>query len=463
MPVAVTVPGGAVPRPVPWYSRVAGLTSQFSSPPTLAGLPRAAWHRVRTDAFGAEPRGERLSRIHRSPQFADGAFRNPLPTRRLVYEHTPLEITRAQLASDKARRAPTAAVPLHRLLPADLATPPVSGLRLTWLGHATVLAEIAGRRVLFDPVWGERCSPFGWTGPKRLHPVPLPLSELGAVDVVVVSHDHYDHLDMATIRALVGTGAVFAVPLGVGAHLEHWGVPAEQLVELDWWESAEVAGLTLTATPARHYCSRGPRTSALFLWASWVVAGGGQRVFHSGDTGYFPGFAEIGRRLGPFDATMMQVGAYSDFWPEVHMTPEEGVQAHLDLGGELLLPIHWCTFNLAPHPWEEPAERVVAAAQAFGAHLAVPRPGKSFEPASPPALRLWWRAVAAPPQDDAKLVVPDGLAAGDRPATGGTAAVATATAGPADGGATAGEPLASEPAPRPKAAARTTGSPSDAA
>ncbi|WP_245204044.1 MBL fold metallo-hydrolase [Kitasatospora sp. RG8] len=426
-------------------------------------MPRAAWHRVRTDAFGAEPRGERLSRIHRSPQFADGAFRNPLPTRRLVYERTPLEITRAQLASDKTRRAPTAAVPLHRLLPADLATPPVSGLRLTWLGHATVLAEIAGRRVLFDPVWGERCSPFGWTGPKRLHPVPLPLSELGPVDVVVVSHDHYDHLDMATIRALVGTGAVFAVPLGVGAHLEHWGVPAEQLVELDWWESAEVAGLTLTATPARHYCSRGPRTSALFLWASWVVAGGGRRVFHSGDTGYFPGFTEIGRRLGPFDATMMQVGAYSDFWPEVHMTPEEGVRAHLDLGGELLLPIHWCTFNLAPHPWEEPAERVVAAAQALGAHLAVPRPGKPFEPASPPALRLWWRAVAALPQDDAELVVPDGLAAGDHPPTGGTAAVAPATAGTADGGATAGEPLATEPAARPKAAARTTGSPSDAA
>ncbi|MFD8756836.1 MBL fold metallo-hydrolase [Kitasatospora sp. NPDC059577] len=360
----------------------------------MAGLPRAAWHRVRTDAFGADPRGERLARIRRSPQFADGAFRNPVPTRRLVYERSPLEITRAQLTGDKTRRFPAAAVPVHRLLPDDLAAPPASGLRLTWLGHATALAEIGGRRVLIDPVWGERCSPFAWTGPKRLHPVPLPLSELGPVDVVVVSHDHYDHLDMATVRALIGTEAVFAVPLGVGAHLEHWGVPAGRIVELDWWESAEVAGLTLTATPARHYCSRGPRTSSLFLWASWVVSGGGHRIFHSGDTGYFPGFAEIGRRLGPFDATMMQVGAYSDFWPEVHMTPEEGVRAHLDLGGALLLPIHWCTFNLALHPWDEPAERVVTAARTLGARLAVPRPGKPFEPADPPALRLWWRAVA---------------------------------------------------------------------
>ncbi|WP_280715081.1 MBL fold metallo-hydrolase [Kitasatospora sp. MAP5-34] len=367
-----------------------------------------AWRRARADAFGAEPAGERLARIERSPNFADGAFQNPVPTRRLVYERSPLEITRAQLTANRTRRLPAAPVPLHRLQPIELAEPPASGLRLTWLGHATVLAELDGRRVLFDPVWSERCSPFAWTGPKRLHPVPVPLEELGPVDVVVISHDHYDHLDMPTVRTLLGTGAVFAVPLGVGAHLEHWGVPAERIVELDWWESGVVAGLTLTATPARHYCSRGPRTSTHLLWASWVVAGPEHRVFHSGDTGYFPGFAEIGRRFGPFDATMMQIGAYSDFWPEVHMTPEEGVRAHLDLGGEVLLPIHWCTFNLAPHPWEEPAERSVAAAQALDAVLAVPRPGEPFEPADPPALQLWWRAAAALPKG-AELLVPDYL------------------------------------------------------
>jgi len=399
-----------VPSPVPWISRLATLTTQFSTGASpVRDLRRSTWHRVRTDAFGAEPKGERLARILRSPNFADGAFQNPVPTRRLVYERSPLEITRSQLTANRQRRLPTAAVPLHRLQPLELAEPPASGLRLTWLGHATVLAELDGRRVLFDPVWGERCSPFGWTGPKRLHPVPIPLADVGPVDVVVISHDHYDHLDMGTVRALTGSGAVFAVPLGVGAHLEHWGVPAERIVELDWWESAEVAGLTLTATPARHYCSRGPRTSTHFLWASWVVAGAEHRLFHSGDTGYFPGFAEIGRRLGPFDATMMQIGAYSDFWPEVHMTPEEGVRAHLDLGGRLLLPIHWCTFNLAPHPWEEPAERTVAAAQALDAKLAVPHPGEPFEPAEPPGLKLWWRAVAAMPKG-AELLVPDGLA-----------------------------------------------------
>ncbi len=420
-----------MPRPAPWISRAAGraagravdltlqLGAELADTKRLKALPRTTWHRMRTEAFGADPSGYRLWRVQNSPNFAEGAFRNPVPTRRLVYERSPLEATRAQLAGDKTRRAPAAAVPVHRLLPTELATRPASGLRLTWLGHASVLAELDGQRVLFDPVWDERCSPFSWIGPKRLHPVPIPLRELGPVDVVVISHDHYDHLDMPTVKVLARTGTVFAVPLGVGAHLEHWGVPTRRIVELDWWQSAEVAGLTLTATPARHYCSRGPRTSAHYLWSSWVVAGPRHRVFHSGDSGYFPGFTEIGSRLGPFDATMMQVGAYSDYWPEVHMTPEEGVQAHRDLGGAVLLPIHWGTFNLAPHPWEEPAERAVAAARALGVTLVAPRPGKPFEPADPPAVKLWWRPVAAMPEEPAALRVPQDftVAAPEKPAS----------------------------------------------
>ena len=363
------------------------------------------WARItdlRPAAFGAEPTGERLARIRRSPNFVDGAFRNPVPTRRLAPGAFPGAL-REGLA--KKRTRPAEAVPVHRLTPAELAVPSASGLRLTWMGHATVLAEIGGRRVLFDPVWGERCSPFAGFGPRRLHPSPIPLPELGAIDVVVVSHDHYDHLDMGAVRELVRSGADFAVPLGVGAHLEHWGVPADRITELDWNESARIAGLTLTATPARHYCSRGPRTSRYQLWASWVVQGGEHRVFHSGDTGYFPGFAAIGAQYGPFDATMVQVGAYSEFWPEVHMTPEEGVRAHGDLtGGDLtgesgsvLLPIHWCTFDLAPHAWEEPIERTLAAAVPLGHTVATPRPGEPFEPAAGTAFRPWWRAVAAPP------------------------------------------------------------------
>ncbi|MCS0638037.1 MBL fold metallo-hydrolase [Streptomyces sp. LP05-1] len=363
--------------------------------------PRSPFRSLRPASFGADATGERLERIRRSPHFADGVFRNPEGTR-----HRPsgsaLELARVFLEKEaRRRRAPRGAVPVHPTTVADLARPPATGLRLTWLGHSSVLAEIDGRRVLFDPVWGERCSPFSFAGPKRLHPVPAPLAALGPVDVVVISHDHYDHLDLPTIRALATTGTLFAVPLGVGAHLEHWGVPAGRLRELDWHESTEVGGITLTATPARHFCGRGLRNQQHTLWASWAVAGPEHRIYHSGDTGYFTGFRDIGAAHGPFDATMIQIGAYSEYWPDIHMTPAEGVRAHLDLQGGpggVLLPIHWATFNLAPHPWAEPGEGTLAAAAEAGVRAALPRPGEPFEPAGRTVPEEpWWRGVAHPP------------------------------------------------------------------
>jgi L-ascorbate metabolism protein UlaG (beta-lactamase superfamily) len=230
--------------------------------------------------------------------------------------------------------------------------------------------------------------------------VPLPLAELGPVDVVVISHDHYDHLDLPTIKALAGTDTLFAVPLGVGAHLEHWGVSPDRLRELDWHESTRVGGLTLTATPARHFCGRALRNTQHTLWSSWAVAGEEHRIYHSGDTGYFEGFKDIGAEHGPFDATMIQIGAYSEFWPDIHMTPEEGMRAHLDLQGGrpggVMMPIHWATFNLAPHPWAEPGEWTKDAGEEVGQAVALPRPGEPFEPSKNPPVDPWWRAVSTP-------------------------------------------------------------------
>ncbi|NLU69374.1 MBL fold metallo-hydrolase [Streptomyces sp. HNM0574] len=348
-------------------------------------------------SFGAEPSGARLARIERSPHYdrAAGRFRNPEPA-----PDAPAPTgTRGAMARALLRRAgrrPAGEIPVRR---PDLSVPPSSGLRLTWFGHSTVLAEIDGRRVLFDPVWGMRCSPFSFVGPRRMHRPPLPLRQLGPVDAVVISHDHYDHLDLPTVRALAGSGTFFAVPLGVGAHLERWGVPGDRFTELDWYESVDVAGLTLTATPARHFCGRGIRNRQRTLWASWTVTGPEHRVFHSGDTGYFPGFADIGEQYGPFDATMIQIGAYSEFWPDIHMTPEEGLRAHLDLtrADSALLPIHWGTFNLAPHPWGEPGERTLAAAGEAGVRVAAPVPGGSFEPAQRELpVHPWWRECTVP-------------------------------------------------------------------
>jgi L-ascorbate metabolism protein UlaG (beta-lactamase superfamily) len=392
-------------------------------------------------AFGVDPSGERLARIRRSPHFKDGVFQNPGGFARTRPSGSTVEFAKVFFDKDqRPRRAPEGRIPVHPTTLADISRPPTTGLRLTWMGHSSVLAEIDGHRVLFDPVWGERCSPIPFAGPKRLHPVPLPLAALGPVDVVVISHDHYDHLDMPSIKALAGTDTLFAVPLGVGAHLEHWGVSADRLRELDWHETTKVGGLTLTATPARHFCGRGLRNTQHTLWASWVVAGEEHRVFHSGDTGYFEGFKDIGAEHGPFDATMIQIGAYSDFWPDIHMTPEEGMRAHLDLQGGPsagpMLPIHWATFNLATHAWADPGEGSLAAARRAGSRVALPRPGEPFEPTAETVPgEPWWRGVAAVP-------------AGGWPAdgVGGEAGPVTDTARDIPGAATEGT---GEPEPVP--------------
>ncbi|MEU3368949.1 MBL fold metallo-hydrolase [Streptomyces sp. NPDC006660] len=361
---------------------------------------RSRLRELRPDAFGADSKGERWARILGSPNFADGVFQNPEGARVRPSGST-MEFAKQFFAKEqRLRRAPVGTIPVHPTTLADIAEPAAGGLRLTWMGHSSVLAEIDGRRVLFDPVWGERCSPFAFAGPKRLHPVPLPLAALGPVDVVVISHDHYDHLDLPTIRALARTSTVFAVPLGVGAHLEHWGVRPDRIHELDWNEAVEVEGITLTATPARHFCGRGLRNQQHTLWASWVVAGPDHRIYHSGDTGYFSGFKDIGAAHGPFDATMIQIGAYSEFWPDIHMTPAEGMRAHLDLQGGaphgVLLPIHWATFNLAPHAWAEPGEWTRDAAQEAEQAAAFPRPGEPFEPGGELPTAPWWQPLSAP-------------------------------------------------------------------
>jgi L-ascorbate metabolism protein UlaG (beta-lactamase superfamily) len=340
-------------------------------------------------SFGGKLDGARLERARRSPQFDGKKFVNPLPTQTLV-PGTFWQMVRHQIFG-REQRVPSSPPPVLARSSADYRTLPASGLRATWIGHATVLLEIDGARLLTDPIWSERASPSTLVGPRRFHPPPITLEALPPVDVVVISHDHFDHLDMATVRALARRGTRFAVPLGVGAHLESWGIPAGQILELDWGESATVAGLTLTATPARHYSGRNPLRAYRTLWASWVVRSPVHRVFFSGDTGYFDAFVRIGEQHGPFDLTLLKIGACDPSWQLIHMSPEEAVRVHQDVRGRLLLPVHWGTFNLAFHAWNQPAEAVSAAAAAQGVALAIPRPGEWVDVAAPPVLQPWWR------------------------------------------------------------------------
>jgi L-ascorbate metabolism protein UlaG (beta-lactamase superfamily) len=243
-------------------------------------------------------------------------------------------------------------------------------------------------------------------GPKRFHPMPLPLADLPPLDAVAISHDHYDHLDRATVAALAERGERFVVPLGVGAHLEQWGIAPELIDELDWWEEIRVGELTLVATPGRHFSGRSvvmaDRNQT--LWSGWALIGPAHRVYYSGDTAMFPGFAEIGRRLGPFDVTMIEIGAYNAAWRDVHIGPEQAIEAHRMLRGELLLPVHWGTFDLALHSWTEPAERVLVAARAAGVDLALPRPGESVDPSAEPALTRWWPSLPFQTAEEAPVV-----------------------------------------------------------
>lgn len=358
----------------------------------VVGLAIEAW-----PALGGHLEGERQARAEQSPQYRNGAFQNVLSNEgqisilsaawRFFTDETPYKVPELPLAT--VTRTAQDFAPLR------------DSLRVTWLGHSTVLVELDSTRVLIDPVWGERVSPSRFIGSRRFVPLPLALTDLPQLDAVLVSHDHYDHLDMPTVQQLESRVSQWIVPLGVGAHLEHWGIAPETIVELDWWESTRIASLQLVSTPARHFSGRALNDTDATLWTGWAILGRNQRVFYSGDTALTPSFAEVGERYGPFDLTLIESGAYNTDWSDVHLGPEQAVAVHRMVHGRVLMPVHWGMFNLALHGWTEPGERIMAAAEVLGIPVALPRPGESVTAEVYPSERWWperpWQtAVDAP-------------------------------------------------------------------
>lgn len=265
------------------------------------------------------------------------------------------------------------------------------------LGHSTLLLKLRGEFWLTDPVFSERASPLQWLGPQRFHQPPISIGELPPIKGVILSHDHYDHLDKAAILQLAGKVEHFLTPTGVGDRLIAWGIAPAKVQQLAWWQGSNVHGIRFVATPAQHFSGRGILDRNSTLWASWVILDGDIRLFFSGDTGYFPGFKEIGDKYGPFDLTLMETGAYDPAWPDIHMQPEETLQAHLDLRGKWLLPIHNGTFDLALHAWHEPFDRIAALAEAHGVAITTPQMGEALSITQTQGGERWW--LAAQPSD----------------------------------------------------------------
>jgi len=288
-----------------------------------------------------------------------------------------------------ADTAPSQALEVRALTRTELLDAPDS--TLFRLGHSTILLKLNGEFWLTDPVFSKRASPVQWAGPARFHAPPISIEELPPVKGVILSHNHYDHLDYDAVLALAGKTEYFIAPLGVGDTLVKWGVPAEKVRQLSWWQSTAAGSVRLTATPAQHFSGRGLFDGDKTLWASWVIESGTQRIFFSGDTGYFKGFKEIGDKFGPFDMTLMETGAYDPKWPDIHMQPHETMQAHIDLRGKVMLPIHNGTFDLAMHSWQDPFERITQLAAERQQALATPAIGEPLSIAEPAAATPWWR------------------------------------------------------------------------
>lgn len=357
--------------------------------------------------FGRRATGLRMERIRSSPRWRDGTFRNTASVGVGLKPGTGLS-TVTELLLGGQRRTPPG--PLPAVDPREAwAKRAETGFRATWLGHSTVLLELDGLRVLTDPVWGERASPTRFAGPRRFQPVPVGISALPKLDAVLISHDHYDHLDAESVLALAKLGVPFFTSLGVGAHLEAWGVPADRITELDWWETAQLPGadLSITAAPSQHFSGRAVGNRNATLWSSFVVRSARHAFFFSGDTGLTGEYGEIRARLGPFDLVMLEVGAFHPAWGDIHLGPENALKALSLLGGGAFLPVHWGTFNLAIHAWDEPAETLLELGPAQAARLVMPRLGAPVEPSRVEGVEPWWRQARAPDEPPAQPAEPE--------------------------------------------------------
>lgn len=341
--------------------------------------------------FGAKPSGKRLERIEQSKNYRDGKFVN-LSTVKDEFGFGDYMKFLPKLIKGSPNSAPNWSIPVRKRTREEASKNIDSATTITWFGHSAILLRIDGYNLLIDPMFGNVPAPASFLGGSRFNDtLPIVVPDLPYIDAVLISHDHYDHLDYGSIVQLKDNVGHFYVPLGVGAHLEQWGVSEDKITELDWWEEVTFKSLTFVATPAQHFSGRALSDKMKTLWMSWVIKGKKHKIYFSGDSGYFEGFREIGENYGPFDMSMIECGQYNELWTDIHIFPEKTAQAHIDLRGKVLMPIHWGAFALSTlHDWDEPVRRLSKKAAALNITLTTPMIGEEiFLDASYPN-RTWW-------------------------------------------------------------------------
>lgn len=341
-------------------------------------------------AFGGKQNREKVSSYNQSPNFSDGKFLNIVPANLMTRTKRNPPVVWDLIRGNRNSR-PHSPIPVEQFSP--LSPQDKHKNRVTWFGHSAVLVEVAGRTLFLDPMLGKVPSPIPIVVGKRYSEnLPAKIRDLPQIDAVLISHDHYDHLDYDSILKLKDKVKRFLVPLGVGSHLERWGIERARIQEFDWWDEIEFEGLKVLAAPARHFSGRSLTDRNTTLWCSWVINSKQASIFYSGDGGYGQHFQEIGSQHGPFDLTLIECGQYDHRWADIHMLPEEAVQAHLDVKGKVMLPVHWGAFTLAFHDWDEPVERILGIAEEKKVAVTTPKIGEPVETGtSKYPISHWWK------------------------------------------------------------------------
>lgn len=364
---------------------ITNVIARFLAPLILAGCA----------PFGSSPDAEQQARFIDSPQFNTESqrFENRRPN---VIEDTREEAFNLAMIyeffiADRPDGVPVQPLPQVTPQMAEFMAPS-DDLKIIWFGHSTFLLNFNEKTVLVDPMFSNSAAPVSFAV-KRFQPPVIGLDDLPPIDFILISHDHYDHLDMKSVQYFRDQAVTFITPLGVGSHLQGWGINAANIIERDWWDSIEFDGLEFIAAPAQHFSGRSLTDENKTLWASWIVRDAEHNVYFSGDTGYDTHFKAIGEQYGPFDVAFIESGQYNQAWKAVHLLPEEGVQAYQDLKAKRFFPIHWAMFELALHPWYEPVERLDALSAVNNVNLMTPKIGQITTVNSESGFEKWWKAL----------------------------------------------------------------------